>query len=117
MQHGKPRLVCDFEELYRYLVDDFLLERSLKFHENDFMAKTDTRIKLRAYPKRLVLRENETNELVDNICSFFDTTVNVARIKVGYKSTINTVIDARVLSLAGNLFEMNFSSCAIGRFE
>lgn len=25
IQHGKPSLVCDFQELYRYLIDDFLI--------------------------------------------------------------------------------------------
>jgi CRISPR/Cas system-associated endonuclease Cas1 len=27
IQHGKPSLVSDFQELYRYLIDDFLIER------------------------------------------------------------------------------------------
>jgi CRISPR-associated protein Cas1 len=26
-QFGKPSLVCDFQELYRYLIDDYLIER------------------------------------------------------------------------------------------
>ena len=32
VQYGKPSLVCDFLELYRYLVEDFLIEfcRDLK---------------------------------------------------------------------------------------
>ena len=67
---------------------------------HELKAKTDTRIKLRAYPKRLVLREYETNELVDNIFSFFDTTVNVPRIKVGFKSTINTLMNEEALLFA-----------------
>jgi CRISPR-associated protein Cas1 len=25
LQHGKPSLVCDFQDLYRYLIDDYLL--------------------------------------------------------------------------------------------
>lgn len=35
-QFGKPSLVCDFQELYRYLIDDFLIERRKKFHKKDF---------------------------------------------------------------------------------
>ena len=27
VQFGKPSLVCDFQELYRYLIDDYLIER------------------------------------------------------------------------------------------
>ena len=40
-----------------------------------------------------MLREYETNELVNNIFSFFDTPVSVPRIKVGFKSMINTLIN------------------------
>ena len=30
VQYSKPSLVCDFQELYRYLIDDFLIERCQK---------------------------------------------------------------------------------------
>jgi CRISPR-associated protein Cas1 len=33
VQHGKPSLVCDFIELYRYLIDDFLIERCQKLRK------------------------------------------------------------------------------------
>jgi len=92
LQHGKPSLVCDFEELYRYLIDEILIMRRLKLHKNDFMEKTDTPIKLRAYTRRIVLREYERNELVSEIFSFFDKTINIKRINVGFKSSINTLI-------------------------
>ena len=92
LQYGKPSLVCDFEELYRYLIDEILIMRRLKLHKNDFMEKTDTPIKLRAYTRRIVLREYERNELVDEIFSFFDKTINIKRINVGFKSSINTLI-------------------------
>ena len=35
LQHGKPSLVCDFQDLYRHLIDDFLIERCRKFHKKD----------------------------------------------------------------------------------
>ncbi len=37
VQHGKPSLVCDFQELYRYLIDDFLIERCQKLRKKDFV--------------------------------------------------------------------------------
>jgi CRISPR-associated endonuclease Cas1 len=31
IQHGKPSLVCDFQELYRYLIDDYRVREQQKF--------------------------------------------------------------------------------------
>lgn len=100
MQYGRPSLVCDFEELYRYLIDELLIKRRLKLHKNDFMEKADTPIRLRAYTRRIVLREYEKNELVDDIFSFFDQIIEIPRIKIGFKSTINTVINEEALMFA-----------------
>lgn len=33
--------VCDFQELYRYLVDDFLINYSEKLDKKDFRVKTE----------------------------------------------------------------------------
>jgi CRISPR-associated protein Cas1 len=33
---GKPSLICDFMELYRYLIDDFLIEYCKKLKPSDF---------------------------------------------------------------------------------
>jgi len=38
-QHGKPSLVCDFIELYRYLIDDFLIQYSRSLRKKDFVMK------------------------------------------------------------------------------
>ena len=32
VQFGKPSLVCNFQELYRYLIDDFLIGRFKKLN-------------------------------------------------------------------------------------
>jgi CRISPR/Cas system-associated endonuclease Cas1 len=37
---GKRSLVCDFQELYRYLIDDFIVEYCRDLHKQDFTAKT-----------------------------------------------------------------------------
>ena len=37
VQFGKPSLVCDFQELYRYMIDDFLIERCHKLRKKDFV--------------------------------------------------------------------------------
>ena len=38
VQYGKPSLVCDFMELYRYLIDDFLIEYCRNLKPKDFIG-------------------------------------------------------------------------------
>ena len=40
-QMGKLSLVCDFQELYRYLVDDYLLSYMKGLNEKDFIVKLE----------------------------------------------------------------------------
>ena len=42
VQHGKPSLVCDFMELYRYLIDYFLIEYCRSLNPRDFIVKTES---------------------------------------------------------------------------
>lgn len=41
VQFGKPNLLCDFQELYRYLLDDFLIEHCQDLRKKDFIVKTE----------------------------------------------------------------------------
>ena len=40
-QFGKPSLVCDFQELYRYLIDDFVIQYCENLAKRDFTFKTE----------------------------------------------------------------------------
>jgi CRISPR/Cas system-associated endonuclease Cas1 len=40
-QFGKPSLVCDFQELYRYLIDDFVIQYCQRLARRDFTLKTE----------------------------------------------------------------------------
>ena len=42
MQYGKPSLVCDLQELYRYLVDDFVIQFCQGLRNRDFMVKSES---------------------------------------------------------------------------
>ena len=42
MQYGKPSLVCDLQELYRYLVDDFVIQFCQGLRNRDFMEKSES---------------------------------------------------------------------------
>ena len=99
IQFGKPSLVCDFQELYRYLIDDFLIERAKKFHKKDFVAVTDFMMKLKM-GKRIHLCEYETDSLAEDLNGLFGRIVDIPRIKHGNKQTLDTLISEETLLLA-----------------
>lgn len=41
MQHGKPSLVRDLMDIYRYLIDNFLIGYCRKLKPRDFIVKTN----------------------------------------------------------------------------
>lgn len=40
-QYGKPSLICDFQELYIHLIDDFLIQYCQNLKSKDFIIKTE----------------------------------------------------------------------------
>ena len=99
VQFGKPSLVCDFQELYRYLIDDFLVERCQKLRKKDFVLVTDFMMHLKM-GKKIHLKEYETDSLAEDLTDFFDRVVNIDRIKVGNRQTIDTLISEEALLFA-----------------
>ena len=99
VQFGKPSLVCDFMELYRYLIDDFLIEYCRNLKPKDFTIKSEnmTRNKI---GKREYLNNKQTAELMKKLNNFFESTIDVPRIKVGKKQTVETLIAEEVLLFA-----------------
>jgi CRISPR-associated endonuclease Cas1 len=90
VQVGKPSLVCDFQELYRYLIDDFLVGR--RFHKKDFVLVTDFMMSLKM-GKRIHLCDYETDSLAEDLNLLFERSVNVPRIRYGHKQTLDTLIN------------------------
>jgi len=41
IQFGKPSLLCDLQELYRYLMDDFLIQYCQNLRAKDFTVKPE----------------------------------------------------------------------------
>ena len=60
LQHGKPSLVCDLQDVYRYLIDDYLIERGQKLRKKDFVFVTDFMMRLKM-GKRIHLCEYEAD--------------------------------------------------------
>jgi CRISPR-associated protein Cas1 len=99
VQHGKPSLVCDFQELYRYLIDDFLIERCHTLRKKDFVLVTDFMMHVKM-GKKIHLKEYETDRLAEDLNAFFEKMVDIERIKVGNRQTIDTLIGEEALLFA-----------------
>ena len=99
MQFGKPSLVCDFMELYRYLIDDFLIEYCRNLRSKDFIVKPENLGRAKQ-AKREYLNNKQTRELMRNLDLYLVKTVDIPRIKVGKKQTYETLINEEALLLA-----------------
>ncbi len=95
----EPSLVCDIQELYRHLIDDFLIERAKKFHKNDFVVVTDFMMKLKM-GKKIHLCDYETDKLADDLNNLFEKPVQIPRMNVGKWQTFDSLISEECLLLA-----------------
>jgi hypothetical protein len=59
-------LVCDFAELYRYLVEDFIIQYCQKVKVKDFVVKEEVLTKNKK-GKRQCLNEEKTNSFSDEL--------------------------------------------------
>jgi CRISPR-associated protein Cas1 len=99
LQSGMPSLICDFQELYRYLIDDFVIGFCRSISQKDFILKSEGYSGSRK-GKRQYLKEPKTRELTDQLNRFFEFQVNIPRIKRGQKQEIETLISEEALLLA-----------------
>jgi CRISPR-associated endonuclease Cas1 len=99
IQHGKPSLVCDFQDLYRYLIDDYLIERGQKLRKKDFVVVTDFMMHLKM-GKRIHLCEYEADSLADGLNNLFTRWVEIPRIRHDKRQTLDTLINEEALLLA-----------------
>jgi CRISPR-associated protein Cas1 len=104
IQFGKPSLVCDFIELYRYQVDNFLIDYARNLTPRDFVVKSEDYSKRRK-GKRQYLNEELTNKLIKKLNAYFERKVEIPRIKVGKRQKLETLIDEEALLLAKYLRE------------
>jgi CRISPR/Cas system-associated endonuclease Cas1 len=98
-QFSKPSLVCDFQELYRYLIDDFIIEYCKNLVERDFTLKTE-KMSSQKKGKRKYLNDAETKDFTKKMNNYFETNIEVPRIRVGKRQTIETLISEEALLLA-----------------
>jgi len=99
VQYGKPSLVCDFQELYRYLIDDFLIDYCRNLKPKDFIVKTEN-LARKKKGKREYLNNVQTTGLMKQLNQYFESGVEIPRIKIGKKQTLDTLISEEALLLA-----------------
>jgi CRISPR-associated protein Cas1 len=96
---AKLSLVCDFQELYRYLIDDFLIQYSQKISKKDFKMKIESASHGKK-GKREYLTDLETKFMLEELNNFFETRVEVKRIRNGEHQTLETLINEESLLFA-----------------
>lgn len=91
IQFAKPSLVCDIQEIFRGIIDDFLIEYSQSMSEDDFEKKN----------RRMFLKRKESYRMIKAINKLFDKRIKHQRIKkYGKRSKIRTAIREEPIKLA-----------------
>lgn len=101
---SKPSLVCDFEELYRYLIDEFVIDytKNLSIAPRDFKLKAEDFSSNRK-GKREYLNDLKTRGFMKRLDDYFLIEVEVPRIRTGNRQKIDTLITEEALSFASYL--------------
>ena len=91
-QYLKPSLICDFQELFRQLIDKFLLSYVLELDIQDSFEKRGN---------RTFLTPKETGKFITALNNLFNRKIDHMRMKqFGKKSKIKTIIREEPLKLA-----------------
>ena len=89
---GHPALVSDMMELYRALIDDFLIRYAKTLKRKDF-EKYYLKGRYEKKTPRIFLNHTETNNLVENLNKYFEIKVDIPRIRRGKRSSLETLIN------------------------
>ena len=95
-------LVCDFQELYRAYIDDWVINYLQEVSKRDFVTKTEIANKRRR-GKREYLTDSETSEFTRRLNGFFESMVEVKRLRNGERQTIETLINEEAQLFAKHL--------------
>jgi CRISPR-associated protein Cas1 len=101
-QFGKPSLVCDLMELYRYLIDDFIIQYCEDLKKKDFAMQREDYSSNRK-GERQYLSKSLAKDMMNKLNSFFESIIEVPRIRHGAKQSLETLINEEALLLAAYL--------------
>jgi len=99
VRYGKPSLVCDLQELYRYFVDDFVIQFCQDLRKKDFTVKSESISRSRK-GKREYLNDAETGHMMKELDEYFESEVEIPLIRHGGRQRIETLINEEALLLA-----------------
>lgn len=99
MAEGKPSLICDFMELYRYLIDDFVIQFCKGLSKKDFIMKFESYSANRK-GKREFLSDSKTSVLMKSLNRYFQNKVDVSRVRIGKQQEIETLINEEAMLFA-----------------
>jgi CRISPR/Cas system-associated endonuclease Cas1 len=91
-QRGKVSLACDSQELYRYVIDDFLIKYCQKIRKKDFITVTEE-ISKNKLIWRAYLNDLASDELADGINQLFERQFEVPRIRSDQRQALTTLIN------------------------
>ena len=95
---GAPSLAFDFMEIYRYLVDDFLISYCIKLYAKDFKLKDDSAGRKKG--KRVFLNEKKNKEFLQKLEEYFQSYVSIPRVRVGKRQKLENLINEEAFQLA-----------------
>jgi hypothetical protein len=86
-------------ELYRYLIDDFVIQYCERLEKKDFIMKNED-FSSRRKGKREYLNDSLTHGLVRSLTEYFQSEVALPRIRMGKSQEIETLINEEAFLLA-----------------
>lgn len=98
LQHGKPSLVCDFMEIYRYLIDDLIISFCKDVSSKDFVFKKERRSNRQG--KRQYLNKKMERAFTKKLDALFQSFVEIPRVNVGKRQEVESLINEEALLLA-----------------
>ena len=99
VQRSKPSLICDLQELYRYLIDDFVIQFCQGLKRRDFTVKSEI-VSRKRKVKREFLNDRETTRMMRELENLFESKIEIPLIRYGKKQKIETLINEEALLLA-----------------
>ena len=98
MQHGKPSLICDFMETFRYLIDDTVISFCRDASPKDFVFKKEKRSN--RIGKRQYLNKQMEKAFTERLNATFKGFVEIPRVKVGKRQEVESLIFEEAQQLA-----------------
>jgi CRISPR/Cas system-associated endonuclease Cas1 len=98
-QFAKPSLVCDFMEIYRYIIDDFIIGFCKDLRKKDFITKNEVMSRGKI-GKREYLNDAETKDFMIALDKLFAGYVEIPRIRHGKRQEFETLISEEALLFA-----------------